>query len=237
MPDVFFRKYWIICNLLTWVLLFAPASAVSQTIPDLTDTVYGPDQSLCNGKKYTFFLPPGTKGHQFLLYPYFMPGGTSVLGNRFDHLLLNYDIVNQQVLLNYMDDRHIPNIIVLNPSWMDDFQLADMHFEHCPFGDSARFCQVLGEDTIKILYLWKKELRLEASIGTNGYVFSDAMREPYLQINGVSLPYKSNHGMVRLFRPEQQKEVKSYLKSQRINVKKASDKEMIRFLTFLNQLK
>jgi hypothetical protein len=117
----------------------------SQATSPEFDRIYGPDPLLYNGKKYIYFLPPGTGGHQFLAQPEFTEGEVIIKQIRFSRVSLNYDIYNQQLLLEYPDETGANGIIEVSKAWLDGFHLAGMDFIMHDFGDKPRFYQVLGK--------------------------------------------------------------------------------------------
>lgn len=197
------------------------------------DQVYGLDQTLYNGKKYTYILLYSAKGDQYLLSPKYLDGSVTLKGIRYAGIVLNYDIFNQQLLLKYQDKSGSQIVIEVSKSWLERFSLDDKNFIYLDLGQGPRFYQVLGDGPLQILYYWQKNLNLDATVGSSGYIFSSAVRDSYLLMDGKLKAFSTKRSLVRLFVKENWQEIKSYLRKNKVNVKKASDRTMADMINFI----
>jgi hypothetical protein len=227
----------IICSLLLSILVFSPGMLQSQNDARELDRVYGLDQTLCNGKKYAYFPPSGTTGHQFLLSFLFSSGSVTLKGKCYTDVSLNYDIFNQQLLLQYADENYPLNIIEISQAWLTDFHLGNMKFELLKLEQESKFYQVLGDGPVRILYFWRKTLNLNDAIGSTNLVFSKALRDCFVFMDGQLKPYTTKRSFIRLFDPKNRPEVKSYLRKNKVKVKKASDRVMSEMITVIGNIK
>lgn len=201
------------------------------------DHVYGLDQTLINGKKYTFIPPPGTKGDQFLISPVYMAGSVSLRGKCYEDQSLNYDIYNQQLLLQYANDNFPRNTIEVSAAWLQGFTLGHMKFELLHLEQEPHFYQVLGEGAVRILYYWRKNMDVEGAIGSVRLTFTRTVRDSFVHMEGQLKPFKTKRRLIRLFDPGHRSEIKNYLRKNKIKVKKASDHPMAELITFIGNLK
>ncbi len=212
-----------------------PEILFSQNAATTLDKIYGLDQTLYNGKKYAYFLPQGTKGDQYLLSPQFIEGSLTIKGKCYGGTYLNYDLFNQQLLLQYKDKSGAVKVIEVSKAWLESFRIGDKHFEFLDLGQGPRFYQVLGNGPVKILYYWRKDLAQDATVGSSGYLFSSAVKESFLLKDGQLQSFRTNKSLVRLFDKESWPEIKSYLRKNKIKVRKASDQAIAKMINLIGK--
>jgi hypothetical protein len=201
------------------------------------DQVYGLDQTLINGKKYTWKAPSGSTGNHYLNAPYFLEGTVTIRGKNFTDVRLNYDVYNQILLLQYADEEGPGSMIEVSKAWLTAFSIGGMNFELLNLEQEPHFYQVLGNGTTRILYYFRKTLELNTAIGTYNYVFSKTIRDPFVLTDGKLRPFSTKRSLVKLFDPRVRPEIKSYLRKNRIKIKKASDSTMEDLINFIGKLK
>jgi len=225
------------CSLLLIILFSFSGTLISQDAVTILDRIYGLDQTLCNGKKYNYFLPSGTNGHQYLFSPDYVVGSVTLKGKCYQDITLNYDIFNQQLLLQYKDETGALNIIEVSKAWLKSFRLGNMNFEFLNLEQNPRFYQVLGEGPVRILYFWRKNLNLDVVIGSSDFTFTAAVRDSYVFMDGQLKPFRTKRKLIGLFDPGHRQEIKSYLRKNKVKVKKASDQTMEEMITFIGNIK
>jgi len=221
------------------LLLFVSCAGTlsSQDTAAVLDRVYGLDQTLCNGKKYLYAPPPGTRGHQYLLTSFYTPGSVTIKGKCYQDVMLNYDILNQQLLLQYANDVNPFNVIEVSKAWLSGFSLGRLNFELLIFGKDTCFYQVLGAGQVKILYFWRKILNLDLVIGSYVFNFTPAIKDSYILKDGKLRPFRNKRTLVAIFDPARRQEIKSYIRKHKIKVKKATDETMAELITFIGNLR
>ncbi|MFZ4522817.1 MAG: hypothetical protein ACOYNC_14000 [Bacteroidales bacterium] len=228
---------WVIIAFSGIFILFGAGMVHSQDLSNPADQIYGLDQTLCNGKKYTFMPPPGTSGNQYLLSPAYIAGRVTIHEKNYPGVLLNYDICNQLLLLQYASENGTWNNIEVSKAWLQGFQIGTMNFEYLTPEREPHLYQVLGQGQLRILCFWWKSLTLNAAIGSSNYLFSSPSRDTYLLINGKLMPFRSNRSMVRLFNPEHRSEIKNYLRKNKIKVNKSPDKVLEEMITYIGNFR
>ncbi|MEI7663554.1 MAG: hypothetical protein WCK34_15200 [Bacteroidota bacterium] len=224
-------------SILILFLVSISGRLVSQDALSIYDKVYGLDQALYNGKKYNYFLPPGTIGHQYILSPGYIAGSVTIKGKCYGNVSLNFDIFNQQLLLKYADETGSLNIIELSKAWLEGFSLGNMNFELLSPEKNPCFFQVLGDGPLKVLYYWRKNLNLVSAIGSSDYTFTRAVRDSFVLSNGQLKPFRNKRGLVKLFDRTWRPAIKSYLRKNRVDVKKAPDQAVTKMINFIGTLK
>jgi hypothetical protein len=226
----------VMCSLLAITLFIFSEKLISQDAVKEMDRVFGLDPLLYNGKKYTYFLPPGTGGNQFLLSPDFIIGEVTIKGQRYTGVSLNYDIFNQQLLLQYADETGALNIIELSKAWLESFRLGNLEFRYISFDNVPRFYQVLGDGPLFILYNWRKGLKLDDSYGTTLFTFSPSLKNQYMLIDDKLRPFRNKRSLISLFDPRHKADIRNYMHRNRIKMKNASDKTMTELVNYIGKL-
>jgi hypothetical protein len=221
--------------LLACLFTFLSGITWSQTYFSSPDKKYGLDPLLYNGIKYTYFLPPGTGGHQYLQSFDYFTGTVTIKEEIFEGLTLNYDVYNQQLLLRYADEKGAFNIIQVSKAWLKEFQLGEKYFTYFDLGDGLKFYQILGAGQVKLVYYWFKNLNLD--VGSSGnFTFTPAMRSAYVLKEKQLIPFRNKRGFIKILRKENKKEIKRYMRKNRVKLKKASDREMTDLINYISNL-
>jgi hypothetical protein len=221
--------------LLTSLIIFS-GKLISQDTFHEMDKVYGLDPLLYNGKKYSYFLPSGTGGNQFLASSAFVEGDMVIRGKGVKGVLLNYDIYNQKLLLQYADETGAFQIIEVSEAWLEHFSLGDMNFIYLAGNEQDRIYQALGDGPYRVLYYWRKSLKLSNSMGDGNYTFSPPVKTRYVLVNGELHPFRSKGSLIRIFDPAHKPAIKRYFHENGINPKKASDQAMTELINFIGNL-
>jgi hypothetical protein len=229
-----------IFRILIFFLLLVPVSeSTAQQIILAADNVYGSDPLLYNGRLYTAFYGMNAKNNQYLVCSQFEPGSVTLRGVTFTDLLLNYDIYNQQLLLEYTGNPGFTSAIIVSDAWLETFSIKDKKFRVFPVPDEVnRIYQEIGSDQTRILYFWKKYLHFDNTGNSKNpkKTFSNPVREMSLLTDGKIVRYRNNRSFVNLFNPEKKKGIREYINSRHINVKKASDEIVEQLIIFCNTL-
>lgn len=223
--------------ILSLLCLLSVTGAVAQQAQGITDPVYGTDPLLINGKYYTFFLPSNTEGNQYFADLQFETGSATIRGVTYTGLLLNYDIYNQQLILNYETIIGAHNLITLSDAWLEKFSLRGYDFELISTQDSLKkIFQVLGTGQNRILYYWTKDLSLDSFHGAKNHTFSSAEREMNILTGTHIIKYLNNKSFYSAFEPGKRTTIKEYLKKNHVRVKKALDPAMTEVINYCNSL-
>lgn len=201
------------------------------------NNIYGLDPLLYNGRSYTYFLPSTTGGSQYFNDSQFENGSVTIRSVRFNNLALNYDIYNQELILKYKNKLSGTDVIIVSDAWLESFRFRDQDFEVITSQDTMkRIYQVLGTGPNRILYFWEKDLELDNVQGSPKYTFTSAKKEMYLYTGGSVLKYRNNKIFYSLFDSDKSTVIKEYLRKNKINVKKVTDKTMTELISYCNSL-
>lgn len=222
---------------LFFFLLFAYPGVFAQSSTIERDNVYGLDPLLYNGKIYNFVPPAAIEGTPYFDGADFVKGSIKLRGVTYENLPLKFDLLHQQLILQYKNNLGAVNQIVISDAWLEAFNLEGHHFEMHSNMDSLKgIYEVMGNGTYRILYTWRKELLLDSRLGATNRLFSVPKRETYLLAGTKLSKYTSNGHFAALFGPSQQVIIKKYLRQRKINVKKASDQTITELINYCNTI-
>ena len=218
------------------LLISALITTAAQSASSGIDTIYGSDPLLFNGRQYIYQIPPGSAGNPFLFGTEFQKGWITIADRQYPHLNLNYDIVNQVLLLKYLDQAGFTMVIEVSESWLTRFGIGAAEFEFIRQNNTPIIYQVIQSENIKVRYHWQKELKLENVMTNAAYAFLDPRKTSFLVIHGTEYEYKKNKDFVKAFDPAIQIRISKYLKNNKIKVNKAPDASMRALVNFCNTL-
>lgn len=203
----------------------------------VSNSFFGLNPILYNGEYYTYSPPSNTRGNQFLKKTQFSIGSVTIRNKVYDSLLLNYDVYNQELILKFKTLNGNSLLISLSKAWLSSFSIDDKNFEIRKFnGNNNEIFQLLGNNKYHILYHWTKTFAFNSTPGKSFYLFSKAIKQPYLEKDNKLFAFKNNKQFIRLFPKHFQRKIHSFLKNKQINVKKAGDNQMKQLITFCNNL-
>lgn len=212
-------------------------AAAAQIRADNVDQVYGLDPLLYNGRVYGFFPQPGTGGTQFITKEFDQYGSIKVRGVSYANLMLNYDIFNQQVVMKYKAAIGSPGLIELSYAWLETFELNNCHFERIAETDTtSRIYQVLGTGSDKILCYFSKDLLLDNMKASRNRYFSETRRQLFVSSQGKKIGFKNNRSFIKTFDTNKQDRIKTFMRSNKINVKSAGDNTLKALINYCSSL-
>ena len=223
--------------LLPFLFLFLPGISFSQQVSRSYDEAYGLNPKLFNGEIYNYFLAPDTKGNQYFKGQEFTDGSVRIKGVTYDHILLNYDVFNQQLLLKYDYPEGTGHILSLSRAWLQSFTLAGANFELIRFQDtSSRIFQVQGTGKVRLLTSWYKEQKIDYYYTAPYFVFLPLKKEMYLQMDSGMKHFYNNKSFLLAFNPAEQAAIRKYLRQNNINTRKAGAAALLQLIQFCNTL-
>lgn len=224
--------------------LFA-LNAKSQTIDSavnpmstsvIYDSIYGFNPLLINGiNNFNTYLQ--TEGHQYFNSKEFSSGSITIKNHQFQNCLLNYDVYNQQVYLEYTDKHGATNMLKLSNAWIDEFTLQKDTFRLESFKNYDRsIFQVIGKKNVQILFAWKKEYKLNSTQSTSTYLFTEPTKVSYIKINDNIVRFKNNRSFIKSFNSSVQSNIKQYLKTNKISISSASTETLVSLVNYCNNI-
>ncbi len=197
---------------------------------------YGPDYNLINGIKY-LNLYPTVIGHPFFGENQFYTGRLVIADREYQDVYLKYDIYNQNIILRYSRVAGGTAQILLHNEFIHEFKIDGKRFRKYSFSETGtRFYQVVTSGKLYCLYHWEKVLNYSPTSTSSLYNFTPQKKEAYIVMNGKLYRFKSKKQFLKLFPVQHQKEIKQFIRNNKILLKNESDGNMRRLLEFCNQL-
>jgi hypothetical protein len=201
------------------------------------DSLNGPDYNLLNGRQYE--LPYSGTSHPYFNTDRYRPGNLILNGEAYDSVTINYDIADQQVILQVPGSGSGQGIrIVLNRELIDHFKIDGLTFRKMFFPETgSSFFQVICTGDISCFLLWEKKLNRSTYSGNTSYKYSKQSREIYLQREGRLYVVGSRSSFTGIFDEAYRKEIKKFLRREKIRFRNASDeklRDLINFCAGLN---
>ena len=178
------------------------------------DSNYGADQRLVSGKFYHDAPYGSINGHPFCINEEWKNGQVIMDGIVFDNLLLKYDIVSNELVLNTLNLSNNSLQISLKTGNISSFKLADKKFIVFPGMESENkpvFCEQVSSGKIDFLLLRIKEMRI-ASSGGSDFEYKEYYNN-YLRKDGELIKFRGRRSLFKLF-PEHRKELRNYISRQ-----------------------
>ena len=196
---------------------------------------YGPDPGLISGIQF-YQRYPRVESHPYYDRETFAIGSVSISGRKYEEVLLNYDLYAQQLILEYSGpSRSLGKIILISPH-IDEFRLADDHFEKLTLNDEGpRFYQVIRVEKIACYIHWNKEMVPTSNDLSHTYYFSEPKREYLITYDGDLHHFRSRRAFLRIFSGDLKKKIRRYLRQERILLRKASKEQLAGLIDFIGK--
>ena len=199
------------------------------------DQLNGPDYNLLNGRQYDH-LNSG-KSHPYFNTDRYRPGSLLLNGETYDSITINYDISDQQLTLLYPGNSGQELKVVLNREMIDHFQIDGLTFRLMSYPETgSSFFQVLSSGDISCFLLWKKTLSRSTVSGNTSYKYSKQSREIYLQREGRLYVVRSRSSFTSIYDEAYRKEIKEFLRREKIRFRNASDEKLGDLMNFCIEL-
>jgi len=195
------------------------------------DHLNGPDYTLLNGRQYK--LLNSGESHPFFNTDRYRPGSLLLNGEAYDSVTINYDIVDQLLILQYPGNSGQDLKVILNREMIDHFQIDGLTFRLMSFPETgSSFFQVLGSGDISCYLLWEKTLYRSTVSGNTRYKYSKQSRKIYLQREGRLNVVRSRASFISLYEETYRKEIKAFLRREKIRFRNASDEKLGELMNF-----
>jgi hypothetical protein len=201
----------------------------------LAQSNLGLDDRLYNGKFYDYFPPKNVDGHQFLYSSNFMTGKVWLSGREYNNLYLNFDVLNQEILLKFETNDGAKRVISMSLAYLDSVSFNDRIFVVNQVDSTAQKIEQRIKYNNSILYInYYKKLELHSSLGEINYFFSKVFRRVVFIKDGERIELISNKDFYKLFEKDKALEIKHYLKKNRLKLRKMTESELFNLLVFIN---
>jgi hypothetical protein len=220
--------------------LHAQVSDVSERgfyeLKEIFDRLNGPDYNLLNGRQYN--LPYSGISHPYFNTDRYRAGSILLNGEAYDSVLINYDIYDQQVILQFSGwISGLSEKVVLNRELIDYFTIDGRTFRLMSFPETGTsFFQVLSSGEISCYLLWTKKLYRSSSSGNARIKYLKQSRKIYIQKEDQLLHVKNKSSFTSIFDEAYQEEIKGFLRREKIRFRNASDEKLVDLMNFCIEL-
>ena len=199
------------------------------------DQLNGPDYMLLNGRQND--LLNSGNSHPYFNTDRYRPGSLLLNGETYDSVTINYDIFDQQLTLQYPGNSGQNLQVVLNREMIDHFQIDGLTFRKMSFPETgSSFFQVVSSGDMSCFLLWEKTLYRSTVSGNTSYKYSKQSREVYLQREGRLYVVRSRSSFTSNYDEAYRKEIKEFLRREKIRFRNASDEKLGELMNFCFEL-
>ena len=177
-------------------------------------------------------------GHPFLGNEEYKKGYLIIHNKRYNNMLLKYNVFEQNLVVLYVDNTGTQMAFLPPLNFISEFSLDNLIFKKYTFNnEKTSIYQEVYSGEIKCLYSWKKG-REEShhNVQFSAFKYYKPLKKSYLVIDNSIYRYKTKGDLIKLFPLQYKKEILSYIKKQKINVKKSSDQDIVKLMTFCEGL-
>jgi hypothetical protein len=205
-------------------------------LKEIFDYLNGPDYMLLNGRQYD--LPYSSNSHPYFNTDRYRHGSLLLNGEAYDSILINYDIYDQQVILQvpgWISD--LNNKVVLNREKINHFQIDGLMFRKMSFPETGTsFFQIMYSGEISCYLLWTKKLYRSSTSINARYKYLKQSREIYLQKEDQLFHVKNKSSFTSIFDEAYRKDIKEFLRQEKIRFRNASDEKLGELMNFCIEL-
>lgn len=195
----------------------------------------GFDADLYNGTIYNFGSTQ-IRGHQFLEKEMFSMGTVTIGEHTFSDLFLNYDIVNQEVLLK-SGEGFQQKVISLPVDILKSFTIGSRRFI-IVFEEprDVKIYETIGTLDRRFLRYWTKEIKTSTDNSVYNFVFSKPLKTTFLSDGKSIYKLKRRKDFLTAFPETQRAELKRFIRKNHIHFRKASSDQLKKLINYCNTL-
>lgn len=201
------------------------------------DQLYGLNPKLYNGFIYDGFYGTSVKGQAFL-YDDYINGNITLEGIRYENLLLNFDIYNQILVLKFNAPTGANINLELPLFKISEFKIGEDTYRVVAQEDSTfQVYQIVGTGQKQFWLKHEKKLEVETVSQQYKYQFTrDFVQIFYARNPDLLIDVNRNNTFIKHFNKEEQKQLKRWLRKNRIKIQKATPKQLKSLSQYIDQL-
>ncbi len=199
--------------------------------------IYGLNPIVYNGEVYNYFPGVGVLGHQYFEQEEFTSGCISLRGTKYENVLLNYDILNQELILKYTDQQGANRLLKVSKAWLQKFKMGEEEFFIIESPENQKIIvQIAKEGPFKLYVYWSKKLVTDINFVSEHYVFDKKRRTLYIAYKNKLIEYKSSKTIMALLPKSEQGKAKNYMKINKIKPRTGSLDQIGELIAYCNTL-
>jgi len=203
----------------------------------LANTAYGSDDRLINGKYYKpkhFYA----KGHPYFLSKDWVGARLYIKGAIYNQVPLKYNIEDDAIIIQHIFESKISKNILLNNSYIDSLEIGSHIFHNTsnfPIENSIGIAELIYEGKLRAYAKHTIEFIEDYSERYKYGLYLEPQKKLYLFDGHSFYPILTKKDFLAHF-PMHTKEIKSFLRKNRIRFKKTSKDEINMLIRFCEQL-
>ena len=237
-------RYGLIYSTITVIFLFLiipdssgqiNKSVAADFLYNYFNTLYRLDQNLVNGVKY-YKSPEPVSGNEFFLDEKSSPGEITVNGIVYPDVFLKYDLVKQDVILEYDYPPGGKMQIIIDREKITEFIIFGKTFKKLNFPSTGdRFYQIITAGNLVCLIYWTKMLIPTSSSMQYTYIYSEENRKTYLLTENQLCQFTGQKSFLGLF-SDHKEEIRKFMKRRGLEIRYITDKDLFRLLEYCDDL-
>jgi hypothetical protein len=230
---------------MAWLVLHATCQENAILLEDkeslvaYTDSDYGSDDMLINGRIYVP-LHSLAEGHPYFQTIDWILGHVFVRGKTFEDVKLKFDIELDEFIL-YIEDKYgRKNYLVLNHHYVDSVAMGKYLFVNTAtlpeVGRDIGYAERVYNSDLIFLVKYNKDFKKQYSESKPYGEYSKQNSDRYIAERGRLVKVTTRNSFLNYFEAHK-KELKRYMKKQKINYKKANSGELHNLLNYCHALR
>jgi len=198
-----------------------------------------PDPLLYNGKIYSFYPPHGIIGNQYFFQSEhtFISANIIYQNKIFNNQKCNYDIYNQQCILNILLPGKGETNLILELSELSQMEADGKIFKtHTPLNEKLKLFQTIGNDNLFFYLHWYKRFETKTGVNNYTYEFTAPLRKVYLLKDNQFISINKQKDFLQQFESPKSINIKKYMHQHKIKLNKANDDELLKLIEYCKQL-
>lgn len=194
---------------------------------------YGPDDLLINGRPYV----PGNfraEGHPYFQTEAWKPGIVYLKGKPYPSGKLKYNLVNQQLVIQYDRPNGTYQRVVVSELLVDSFRIGAHSFVNqsliLPGEEDGGYLEKIFEEQLSLFRFSKKVLSAPSGSNPNGQF--RGLKEVFYLLKGGQLHRITKRSDFWACFPEHKSRIKKYMKKNTPRWKKITDPQFVGLLKF-----
>ena len=235
------QKFVFTFLILTALLSFGQAQEVVGEVEDLynrSEQIYSTDDLLVNGQIY---IPsrPRAKSSPYFGGKQFVEGSVQIKGRQFNEVLLRYNLEDQRLILRAAVESGKYVTILLNSNLIDHFTINGQRFINVDgfLKDSggSGFYVLVYEGNFTFLIKYEKTFRAVYDSQTPNGSYSEIKSEYFIFDEDNLIVVSKKKALLDYFSPNK-KEIKNFMRHQKINYKNASVAELNQLMKYCDSV-
>jgi len=211
----------------------------NQSLLDSINTIYGSDDLLINGRRYEP-LHVQASGNPYLFENDWRRGTLYIKGRIFNNVHCKYNIEKDKVVINTILHSGVPVQLIINNEYLDSFIIENHSFINVAVlktdKETAGYYEQIFNGDFKFLKKHNKTFLNKYNDLEPYGSYSKIRTEYYLYYNSRLFKVFSKKSFLKYFKPYK-KEIKKFIRKNRIKYKKASNQDLNKLMIFCNKLK